>query len=199
MTAGTPAFDRFFERSDDPWEFRTRWYEERKRASTLAALPQRRFASAFEPGCANGELAAALAPRCDRLLASDGSAIAVGLARDRLKDLPQARVEQAAMPDDWPDGRFDLIVVSELAYYLQPLALGAFIEHCKVSLAEGGTVVACHWRRPIEGCLMSGDDVHAVFRALGGWPGLAHHEEADFVLDVWSDDARSVARREGIA
>ena len=199
MNHDTAVFDRFFETSDDPWQFRTRWYEQRKRAVTLAALPDRRYRNAFEPGCANGELAAALAERCDRLLASDGSATAVKLARDRLAPFDHVRVEQAAMPDDWPDGRFDLIVVSELAYYLPPDALRLFIERCTGSLADGGTVLACHWRRPIEGCLMSGDDVHAVFRSIGGWPGLAHHEEADFVLDVWSDDARSVARREGFA
>lgn len=199
MTASLATFDRVFEHDDDPWAFRTRWYEERKRDVTLAALPQRRYANGFEPGCANGELAAALATRCDHLLASDGSANAVRLARERLEGFDHVRVEQAAMPDDWPDSRFDLIVVSELAYYLPPDALRVFIERCAASLADGGTVVACHWRRPIDGCLMSGDDVHAVFRAVGGWPGLVHHEEADFVLDVWSDDARSVARREGFA
>jgi hypothetical protein len=27
---------------------------------------------------------------------------------------------------------------------------------------------------------------------------LLHHEEEDFLLDVWSDDERSVARAEGL-
>ena len=64
-------FDGLFAASEDPWHFKQRWYEQRKRAMTLACLPRARYASGYEPGCANGELSAALAGRCDRLLISD--------------------------------------------------------------------------------------------------------------------------------
>ncbi len=51
-------------RDDDPFGYRERWYEARKRDLLLASLPRARFAHAWELGCSNGELTAALAPRC---------------------------------------------------------------------------------------------------------------------------------------
>ena len=77
-------FDALFEGDADPWQFKSRWYEARKRALTLACLPRMRYECAYEPGCANGELSAALATRCDSLLITDGSKRAVDLATARL-------------------------------------------------------------------------------------------------------------------
>jgi trans-aconitate methyltransferase len=77
-TAASPAhFDELFRLDADPWRTRTSWYEARKRALTLAALPDERYARAFEPGCGAGELTAALARRCAHVVASDASAAAV--------------------------------------------------------------------------------------------------------------------------
>ena len=118
MTLPDSYFAAMYARSADPWGFGDRWYEERKRAVTLAALPQRRYASAFEPGCSIGVLTAALAPRCDALLATDVSQEALAVAGRRLADAGHVRLERRALPDDWPPGRFDLVVLSELLYYL---------------------------------------------------------------------------------
>jgi len=96
-------FDGLYAQSDDPWLLRERWYERRKRALTLAMLPDERYVRAFEPGCANGELTAALAPRCGALLAADLSEEAVALARRRVAHLSHVHVERRAVPDDWPD------------------------------------------------------------------------------------------------
>ena len=192
-------FDALFEASDDPWHFRERWYEARKRALTVACLPHARYASAYEPGCANGELSAALAPRCDRLLVTDGAAAAVALAARRLAAHAHAEVVQAWTPADWPDQRFDLIVVSELAYYLDGVALDRLIEKLGRSLQPKGVLVACHWRRTIEGCALSGDALHARLADGLALPLLSSLVEADFRLDVWSADARSVGEREGLA
>ena len=54
----------------------------------LASLPRERFRSAFEPGCATGTLTAALAQRCDSVLAWDGSSIALEAARATLPQRP---------------------------------------------------------------------------------------------------------------
>jgi SAM-dependent methyltransferase len=192
-------FDAMFEADDDPWRFRTRWYEARKRALTLACLPQARYASAFEPGGANGELSAALASRCQRLVVSDGSARAVALARERTAALPHVHVQQGWVPADWPDEPFDLIVVSELGYFLGAPALQAFIEKAKSSLRAGGTLLACHWRRGSGDCDMNGDEVHARLDAGLALPRVCSVLEDDFRIDVWCEDGRSVAQREGFA
>jgi SAM-dependent methyltransferase len=190
-------FDQLFRESDDPWGFRSRWYEERKRALTLACLPASRYTCGYEPGCANGELSARLAERCERLLVSDLSARAVDLARTRLAALAHVEVVQAQLPAGWPAGGFDLIAISELGYFLDVPSLDAMAAKARESLLPGGTVLACHWRRAIAGCALDGDAVHERL-ALGlGLPAVCEVREADFVLHVWSSDPRSVAEREG--
>ncbi|WP_158933975.1 class I SAM-dependent methyltransferase [Burkholderia sp. S171] len=198
-TQGPNAQDYFaglYQRSDDPWLLRDRWYERRKRALTLAALPDERYRRAYEPGCASGELTVELAARCETLLAADLNPAAVDLARQRVAHLQHVQVEQRVMPDDWPDGEFDLIVISEVAYYLTEAQLASLITKLSVSLAPGGTLLACHWRRSIEGWPHSGDHVHQVLCANLALPRLSRYQDDDMVLDVWSSNEKSVHQRE---
>lgn len=194
-----PYFEGLFSQTADPWGFRTRWYEARKRAMTLAILPEQRYTSGFEPGCANGELSFALAARCDNLLVSDGATGAVAAARLRLAPLRHVRVLHAWLPQQWPDGLFDLIVLSELAYYFDAATLTAVVGKVRASLRPGGTVLACHWRRPIAGCVHAGDAVHRLLDTQLKLQPLSSTVEADFRLDVWRNDGDSVAQREGLA
>ncbi len=197
---GTEAyFDRLYGASDDPYALRTRWYEERKRALLLAALPERRYRRVFEPGCGVGELTALLAERTDHLLASDGSERAVAIAARRCRDLPQVRVVRQALPEDWPHaaGPFDLIVLSEVGYFLEAAAMARLARCCEQSLTAGGTLVACDWRPDFDARALPTVAVHASLEALG-LPRLLRHEEDDFLLQAWSRDARSVAERDGI-
>ena len=198
MSVATPYFDQLFAGNDDPWAFRQRWYERRKRALTLAVLTRPRYAAVFEPGCANGELSAELAPRCDRLLCCDTASAAVALARTRLLGFAHARVEQARLPAQWPSGRFDLIVLSEWCYYLDVADLHQVIEHALCALSDDGQLLACHWRAPIEGCPQTADQVHAVLAQRLGMARVVSHHEPDCLIDLWSRDDRSVATLEGL-
>jgi protein-L-isoaspartate O-methyltransferase len=111
-------FERIYQEAEDPWGFATRWYEQRKYALTLAALPRERYRRAFEPGCSFGVLSELLAVRCDALIASDLVASVSARAAQRLRHFDHVRVDTGAIPDVWPEGHFDLIVLSEVAYYL---------------------------------------------------------------------------------
>jgi SAM-dependent methyltransferase len=179
-------FDELFADSDDPWAFRTRWYEQRKRDLTLAALPRQRYSRVFEPGCANGELSLRLAQRCDTLLCMDMSARAVELARGRLAPYPRAEVVEGCLPGDWPQGTFDLIVISEWAYYLEPAQFVQVIERIVSSLTPDGAVLACHWLHPIDGCPMQAHEAHALLDKHLSMPRTLRHEETDFLLELWS-------------
>ncbi|PRA27857.1 SAM-dependent methyltransferase [Pseudomonas poae] len=198
MSVTTPYFDQLFAGNDDPWAFRQRWYERRKRAMTLAMLTRPRYASVFEPGCANGELSYELAPRCDRLLGCDTAAAAVGLARNRLLGFPHVHVQQSCLPAQWPTGQFDLIVLSELCYYLDRDDLGRLIELAVESLAPDGQLLACHWRPTIDGCPQTAEQVHGMLQEHLAMPLLARHHEDDFLLDLWGRDGTSVATLEGL-
>jgi SAM-dependent methyltransferase len=191
-------FEALFAESDDPWSFRSRWYEARKRALTLACLPDRRYASGFEPGCANGELSAALATRCDTLLVCDGTEQALQIARRRLADCPHVSLANGWVPGYWPAASFDLIVLSEFCYYLDRAALTRLAQQAQKSLNAGGTLLACHWRKPIPGCQLAGDAVHRLLHDGLALPHLCSLADSDLLIDVWGSSPLSVAQREQI-
>ncbi|MFJ2710661.1 SAM-dependent methyltransferase [Pseudomonas sp. NPDC087346] len=198
MSVEDRYFEGLFAGNDDPWAFRERWYEQRKRAITLAALPRPHYRSIFEAGCANGELSAELAGRCDRLLCCDTATAAVKLATTRLSLFDHAEVRQSRLPEDWPQEKFDLIVFSEIGYYLDGKDLTAVIQHISQSLTADGQLLACHWRPPIDGCPLNARQVHDMIHEQVQMPRLLLHQEADFILEVWSREPRSVAALEGL-
>ncbi|HYQ55006.1 MAG TPA: class I SAM-dependent methyltransferase [Pseudomonas sp.] len=186
MSLDAHYFADLYAHDEDPWAFRTRWYERRKRDLLMACLPRQYYQRVFEPACANGELSAALAERCAELLCQDLDPTAVRLACDRLAAMPNATVVKGRLPVDWPGGRFDLIVLSELGYYLDPTDWLQVIEQAVGSLTCDGGVLACHWLHPIAGCPQDGRQVHHLLaRHLPLYP-VCRHEEADFVLEYWS-------------
>lgn len=184
-------FEAVYAETLDPWDFKTSWYEARKRALTLAALPRERYRSAFEPGCALGLLTVELAKRCDRLVSTDPITAMVDQARRRVDQqagsADQVTIGRAAVPDDWPvppDHGFDLIVLSEVAYYLDRDGLGDLAGSVADTTASGGDVVAVHWTGETD-YPSTADAAHA---ALGAWPALepwAAYRQPEFRLDVW--------------
>ncbi len=184
LEAGQRDLDRLHEQDDDPWGVDSRWYEERKRALLLAALPRRRFRRGLEVGGSTGALAAALAERCDRLLVVDGSEHAVALARERLGPLDHVSVSHGSVPEHWPDGDLDLVVVSELGYFLSSDGLDGLVARVRASLTEDGVVVLCHWRHDVDGWPLDGSDVHDRFRAAGVRPLIAQYVDRDVELLV---------------
>lgn len=185
MSVPASYFEQLFAHNDDPWAMRSRWYEKRKRELVLACLPRQYYARVFEPACANGELSAGLAERAECLLCQDLNATAVQLAAERLRPWSHARVEQGCLPGDWPAGEFDLIVLSEIGYYLDPTQWLEVLEHAQASLSADGALLLCHWLHPIDGCPQTGHQVHDLLaRRLPLYRSL-RHEEADFLLEYW--------------
>ena len=140
------SFEEKYRSERDPWQFATSPHEQRRYALTVAMLPARRFASAFEPGCSIGELTARLAPRCDHLLAIDASPTAVARARERCRGLDHVEVMVGELPQAWPTGVFDLVVLSELGYYFTAAHWARLVERAGAALADHGALLAVHWR-----------------------------------------------------
>lgn len=196
MSTDPALFTRMYERSPDPWDFRDRWYERRKRGLTLAALTEERYGSAFEPGCSIGLLSRELAVRCSRLLSMDSAPGAVAQARRELSGLDHARVVRGRVPEDWPEGTFDLVVLSEVLYYFDETELHGVLDRTLSSSRQGTTVIAVHWRHEADEHVRTGDDVH---RVLGGAPWLARtcrHVEDDFLLETFTVEPAGTARGE---
>ncbi|HET9169988.1 MAG TPA: SAM-dependent methyltransferase [Actinospica sp.] len=190
----------------DPWHLAERWYEQRKYALTVASLPRRRYRRAFEPGCSVGVLSAMLAARCDRLVSWDRRPEAVASAAERLRPFPGAAAVHGAVPEQWPDGAFDLIVFSEVLYYFDAEERSWLLRAALRSLTEDGHLVAVHWRYHVPEHAEDTDHVHRELRKTPELAVLALHAEDDFLLDVFAraDDgsdgqgALSVAEAEGL-
>jgi predicted TPR repeat methyltransferase len=179
VSAGRPRltaayFDDLYAAERDPWEFETSPYEQAKYDATIAALP-RGYETGLEIGCSIGVLTERLQPHVADLLAVDVSESALEAARARV---PGVTFERRELPEQFPPGRFDLIVASEVLYYLDPPAFEAMLERLH------GTVLAVHWRHPTRTYPMTGDEVHdALARRLG--PPAHSAPTDDYRLDRW--------------
>lgn len=178
-------FDALYEGDEDPWRAGTSWYERRKRSVLLASLPRGRYRSAWEPGCSLGHLSAELARRCERLLVSDVSPRAVAATRARVI-VDHVTIELAQTPDQPPDiavASCDLVVLSELLYYLPDQARAETIALAHRLLEPGGHLVVAHWRGHPADAHCSGEQANAEVVAAGG-KQLVHHLDEQFVLDI---------------
>jgi SAM-dependent methyltransferase len=144
----------------------------------------------FEPGCSVGELTVLLAARCGQVIATDVADAAVARARERCAPCPNATVTRATLPDEFPEGDFDLIVFSEIGYYFDEPVLQAVATNLESHLRGGGRIIAAHWIGHSPDHVLSGDEVHAVLHEQLELRHVAHERHASserdgFVLDVW--------------
>jgi LmbE family N-acetylglucosaminyl deacetylase/SAM-dependent methyltransferase len=192
-------FDELYDRNPDPWRLSTRWYETRKRAISVASLPHPRYESALEIGSSVGELTALIAERADAVLAIDVAQAAVEATSRRTLDLPNVTARQLDATTKFPDGLFDLIVLSEVGYYWDADTLRSMVRKIVGHLAHDGTVLACHWRHAVADYPLLGDDVHLMLNEAPELHEIALHKEKDFILEIFGTTAESVATREGLA
>jgi hypothetical protein len=189
-------FDDMYAAARDPWHLAERWYEARKYSITMAMLPQERYRHAFEPGCSVGVLTEMLVERCDHVTSCDVAQAALDATRARIGDRASLTLCLASLDAGWPAGDFDLVMLSELAYYLYADALRLVLDRECARLADGTTVVAAHWRHPVDEYPITGDEANALIRATAGLNPVAGYLDDDVRIDVLQKGAvRSVAVR----
>lgn len=188
------TFDAMFDDGPDPWDF-GRWYERRKRALTMAAPANERYARVLDIGCATGELTELLAQRADSVMAVDVSKRAIATAKGRLGDA-DGRVDlrvgecPAVLRELRSQGRqFDLIVLSEVGYFLTGSELLATLRAIRGLLADDGELVSVHWRHATDGIPLEGPRVDAQVRAVFGAPRVDYRDD-DLLLTVHGGQVR---------
>ena len=144
----TEYFEKIYAQDPDPWKYRTSTYERDKYAATIEALPEPRFQRGFDIGCSNGVLTQKLASRCDQLLAIDTVESALAQARTICADAPHVTFARMRIPNEWPETGFDLIMISEVLYYLDPSDIRRTASACLRSLEAEGAIVLVHYLPP---------------------------------------------------
>lgn len=139
---GRHHFEELLAAEPDPWRYESA-YERRKYEQTLSLVPPR-APRALEIGCAEGHFTVALAARVGELVAVDLSEIALARARARCAGLANVQFTQLDVANDPLPGRFDLVVCSELLYYLGHEGLQDVARKLAEALVPGGALVLAH-------------------------------------------------------
>lgn len=179
-------FDGIFKGDSDPWNLATSTYERAKHDRTLAVLDDRRYHAALEVGCAHGVLTGRLAALCDHLLAIDISAAALSLARNRLGVNPHVTLAQMAFPRQSPGGRFDLCLLSEVAYYWDRADLHEAGFWLCGHVSRGGRALMVHYTEETDYPSTADEAVAALQEATHGSFARCLSERHDrYRLDLW--------------
>jgi len=177
-TADLQRFERLYHDSPDPWGYQTSSYEQQKYAATLAALPNPTHGLVLEVGCSIGVFTSQLATRCQHVVAIDFSLGALELAQRNLQAVSNVDLLRASFPEETPPGSWDLILCSEILYYLQPPALEEAISWIRTQLSYKASVLVVSWRGVGRDEPLRGDEVHdRLAGELADWHTLdARHD-----------------------
>lgn len=189
-------FEDLYRHNSDPWGYDSHWYEARKRQICLALLTRPRYPKVLEVGCSNGHLSIHLAQRAEQLWCIDVSESAVQLASERLQEFEHVVVENRKIPEDYSIQKFDLILISEMAYYLSASELHQFIEKLKHSLNDDGEILCCHWRHEIQDFELNAEQVHQAFQQHFPFHHYLSLNDPDFMIDLWTANTSSLAQQE---
>jgi SAM-dependent methyltransferase len=179
-------FEGIYAGNPDPWGFETSAYEQAKYDHTLNALPRARFQRALEVGCAGGVLTARLAGRCGHLIAVDVVESVLERARRRCQPLENVEICKASLPRDRIAGPFDLIVISEVAYYWDSTDLAKAGGYLRDVLARAGHILLVHWTGETDYPKSADDAVAELFAVLANVViTIETRRMPQYRLDLW--------------
>ena len=165
-------------------------------------LPRPAYRHALELGCSVGVLTEALAARCDHVTATDIAQAALDETDARLRRAGRrghVTLQRTSIDCAWPAVDCDLVVLSEVAYYLSENTLRCVLNSEVPKLMPGTTVLAAHWRHPVSDYPLDGDAANDIISATPTLHQTAHYRDGDVVIDVFENaPSTSVAAREGV-
>ncbi len=177
-------FEARYRAEPDPWGYTQSAYERDKYAATLDACGPGPFSRALELGGSIGVFSAPLAPRCLLLDTLDLAPTAVASARTRLDGQAHVQPSVGEIPQDVPSGPYDLVVASEVLYYLESERFARTLTRLAEVLDRGGRIVAVHWRPTGPERPLSAAKVHRTLRAQPWLASLRADAHPSYLLDV---------------
>jgi len=139
---GKLYFQNVYE-AQDPWDYETSPYEQRKYRTLLNDLSAGSYKKALEVGCSIGVFTRLLASRVEALDGIDISSRAVIAARRRCRDLKHVRLFVSDFFSHPGKAIYDLVLCSEILYFFwEPRWLRQSAREAAIRLlAKGGTLV----------------------------------------------------------
>ena len=156
--------DHFYDKGGDPFGFDVNPDEQLKFRKTLEICGDGKLGRVLEIGCAVGSFTEMIASRATDVLAIDVSEAAIRQAKQRLHQQQNVRLETRTLPAEFPDGQFDLIIASDVLYYLTVEDLQTCMGMIEAALSSGGAMVAVHYI-PRVGTLLDGNELHDLMKA----------------------------------
>ncbi|WP_404862903.1 class I SAM-dependent DNA methyltransferase [Georhizobium sp. MAB10] len=160
------GFENLFQCDPDPWDYETSAFEAHKRSVLLRHAGLSPRGRVLELACANGVTTQALMNVGLRVTALDGSLTAISQAQARLGKISRLRLLHANLPEGMPKERFDLIVVSEIVYYLGSIAARQLAKSVANRVSPGGRVVVLHHHVNFPDASVNPEHAHRDFVRL---------------------------------
>lgn len=164
---------------EDPWNYGSP-YEQEKYSRQLELLPDQPVDHALELACAEGHFTRQLAPKVQRLQAADISTKALDRARVRCNGHQNIEFSQLDLSADPLPHDMDLIVCSEVLYYLDDeTELQSVAKRLVQALRPGGYLVVGHAFVLKDNMSRTGLDwespygAETITRVIQSVPGLA--------------------------
>ncbi|MDK2897282.1 MAG: hypothetical protein PWP04_1402 [Candidatus Atribacteria bacterium] len=175
-------FEDLYRQKQDPWDYRHSCFEREKYLKTLQAIPEE-VETIWEIGCAEGVFTQLLLERGKRVWGVDISSTALSRAEERLKVFgDKVRFQKLDIVKEDIEGTFDLILASEILYYLgEKVVLQSLEEKFYHHLRPFGYLLLCHF-------YPSGKIIHDLYREnhrfYKVFEEVTYHPHRDYIITL---------------
>ena len=147
---GAAHFNALYADGGDPWHAKSSPYEADKRRASIGTLAGRSFARVLDVGCGEGILARELlaAGVAEAVVGFDGEPAII--ERAVAQAIPGASFVAGRLPDTLPPGKFDLVVFSEVLYFLDEAKLLSLCGLLSSRLAPGASLLIVSYLGPTD-------------------------------------------------
>ncbi|MEE8425073.1 MAG: SAM-dependent methyltransferase [Elusimicrobiota bacterium] len=140
--------NRVFSRRADPFKYSETPYEQERLEAMAGAVAGRRWKNVLEIGAAEGHFTGRLSEIAEKVVAVELSPVAARRLREFLGGRSWVEVVESDLRDFEPSGKFDLIVLGDVLYYMdKPLVRDEFeavFPRLSSWLAPGGRMLLAH-------------------------------------------------------
>jgi SAM-dependent methyltransferase len=170
-------FETFYSRTTrDAWGYEQSTFCHRRFAILVEMLPQEPIGAALEVGCAEGHFTQMLSQHAKQVVACDISEVAIKRAEYNCAGLKNVSFVRVDVREGLPAGSFDLILCSDVLYYLSKKEAARVLESFARILRPGALLMFSNEWHPNHRCLLNPQDVFRIISNSRAWERLRLEE-----------------------